>query len=109
VEIVRTKRYLKDLKRIGATEEEISFLEQAIATDPNVGDIIPRLRGVRKVRFALGGKGKRGGGRAIYYVLVSDDAAIMIFAYAKSRQSDLTEDEKRGALALVQELNDEQD
>jgi hypothetical protein len=108
VEIVRTKRYLKDLKRIGATEGEISSLEQAIATDPNVGDVVPGLRGVRKVRFALGGKGKRGGGRAIYYVLASDDAAIMIFAYAKSRQSDLTEDEKRSALALVRELNDEQ-
>jgi hypothetical protein len=109
VEIVRTKRYLKDLKRIGATEEEISSLEQAIAADPNIGDVIPGLRGVRKVRFALGGKGKRGGGRAIYYVLVSDDAAIMIFAYANSRQSDLREDEKRSALVLVRELNDEQD
>ena len=34
------------------------------------------------------GKGKRGGGRAIYVLMVSEDLAIMIMAYTKNEQSD---------------------
>jgi hypothetical protein len=48
--------------------------------------VIPDLGGIRKLRFSLGGKGKRGGGRAIYFLMVSEDLAFMLFAYAKSEK-----------------------
>lgn len=107
MKIIRTKRYLKDLKRIGATDVEVSILEAAIAADPTSGDVIPGLGGVRKIRFAMGNKGKRGGGRAIYFLIVSDDAAVMLFAYAKNEKEDLTNDEKKAALALLKEILDD--
>eukprot|EP01133_Synstelium_polycarpum_P028062 gene28062-33975_t len=94
MKIVRTKRYLKDLKRLGVSDAEISKLEHAIALDPFSGDVIQGLEGLRKIRFALGNKGKSGGGRAIYYVMVTDDLAIMLFAYRKSEQADLTPDQR---------------
>jgi hypothetical protein len=106
VEIVRTRRYLKDLKRLGASDEDMAALEQAIASDPTIGDVIPGLGGLRKVRFGLGRKGKRGGGRAIYFLMVADDAAIMLFAYAKNAQEDLTKEQRKAALAIMKELND---
>lgn len=109
MQIVRTRRYLKDLKRIGAKEAEIAALERSIAFDPTIGDVIPGLKGIRKVRFGLGGKGKRGGGRAVYFLMLSDDAAVMLFAYAKAAQEDLTNDQKRAALALLEELTDGED
>lgn len=109
MQIVRTKRYLKDLKRIGATASEIAALERAIAYDPTIGDVIPGLKGIRKVRFGLGGKGKRGGGRAIYFLLLANDAAVMLTAYAKAVQEDLTPDQKRAILALLEELTDGED
>lgn len=109
MQIVRTRRYLKDLKRIGATEDEVAELERSIAHDPTVGDVIPGLRGIRKVRFRMGGKGKRGGGRAVYFLMVADDMALMLTAYAKSAQEDLTNEQKKAVLALLEELTDGED
>lgn len=106
--IVQTTRYLRDLKRLGASASEIDRLEQTIANNPEAGAVIPGLGGVRKLRFALGGKGKRGGGRAIYFLMVSEDVAVMLFAYAKSDKEDMTPAEKKVALALMKEITDDQ-
>jgi len=65
MKIVQTKRYLKDLKRLGAKAEDIDKLELEIATSLETGDVIPGLEGIHKIRFSIGNKGKRGGGRAI--------------------------------------------
>jgi hypothetical protein len=104
--IVRTKRYIKDLKRIGASAADVSRLESAIASDPMAGTVIPGLGGIRKMRFRLGGRGKRGGGRAIYFLIVSDDVAVMLFAYAKGDAEDITEEQRRAALAIMKEMKD---
>ena len=106
--IVQTTRYLRDLKRLGASASEIDRLEQTIANNPEAGAVIPGLGGVRKLRFALGGKGKRSGGRAIYFLMVSEDVAVMLFAYAKSDKEDMTPAEKKVALALMKEITDDQ-
>jgi hypothetical protein len=81
-------------------------LEAEIALNPQAGDVIPGLLGLRKIRFALGNKGKRGGGRAVYFLMVSDDVAVMIFAYAKSAQEDLTTEQRKAVLALLKEMTD---
>jgi hypothetical protein len=106
--IVQTRRYLKDMKRLGASAVEIARLEETIAANPTVGDVIPGLGGLRKLRFAPRGRGKRAGGRAIYFLIVADDLAVMVFAYAKSEKQDLTADEKKMALALMKEIQNEQ-
>jgi hypothetical protein len=60
----------------------------------------------RKLRFAFGGRGKRGGGRAVYFLMVTDDMAAMLFAYAKNAQSDLTGKQRKQALRLMKEIRD---
>lgn len=109
MEIVRTARYEKDLKRLKASPRDVVALEQAIADNPQAGDVIPGLGGIRKLRFAIGSKGKRGGGRAIYFLMIADDLAVMLFAYAKSEKEDMTRDEKKLALALMKEITDGQE
>lgn len=108
MKIIRTKRYQKDMKRLGATKAEIAALELAVASEPLSGVVIPGLRGIRKIRFGLGDKGKRGGGRAIYFLLLADDAAAMLFAYSKSGKTNLSETDRRMALAIIKELTDEE-
>jgi hypothetical protein len=107
MKVVHTKRYLKDLKRLGVRPDEQQALERAIILDPMIGDVIPGLAGLRKLRFGFGGRGKRGGGRAIYFLVFSEDAALMIFAYAKNEQSDLTTEQRRAALALIRDMTDD--
>ncbi len=48
--------------------DELAALEAAIMMNPEAEDVI-KARGARKIRFAMGGKGKSGGGRAIYVVI----------------------------------------
>lgn len=106
MQIVRTGLYLRQMKRLGASSTDMGWLEAEIAVNPQAGDVIPGLMGLRKIRFALGNKGKRGGGRAVYFLMVSDDVAVMIFAYAKSAQEDLTMEQRKAALALLKEMTD---
>jgi len=102
--IIRTKRYAKDLKRMGVSDLEQLTLESAIAENPEAGVLIPGLEGLRKIRFGIRGKGKRGGGRAIYYLMISDDAALMLAAYAKNEQEDLSHEQKKAILTLLKEM-----
>jgi hypothetical protein len=88
------------MKRLGASTTDMGRLETEIALNPQAGDVI------RKIRFALGNKGKRCGGRAVYFLMVSEDVAVMIFAYAKSAQEDLTMEQRKAALALLKEMTD---
>jgi hypothetical protein len=106
MQIVRTGLYLRQMKRLGASTTDMGRLEAEIALNPQAGDVIPGLMGLRKIRFALGNKGKRGGGRAVYFLMVSEDVAVMIFAYAKSAQEDLTMEQRKAALALLKEMTD---
>ena len=106
MQLVRTGLYLRQMKRLGASSTDMGRLEAEIAVNPQAGDVIPGLMGLRKIRFALGNKGKRGGGRAVYFLMVSDDVAVMIFAYAKSAQEDLTTEQRKAALALLKEMTD---
>ena len=69
MELIRTTSFTKAIAKLKVTEAEIDALETEIATNPQAGDVIQGLRGVRKIRFSMGGKGKRGGGRCIYLVL----------------------------------------
>ena len=57
--------------------------------------------GVRKARWGRGGRGKSGGVRAIYYFRIGQYAVYMRTLYAKSGQTDLTEDDKRDMKKIV--------
>ncbi|HKB95369.1 MAG TPA: type II toxin-antitoxin system RelE/ParE family toxin [Rhizomicrobium sp.] len=104
MEIFRTKTFTKAVKQLGATEEKVKAVEDEIAADHTTGDVIAGTSGARKIRFALGGKGKRGGGRAIYVAIVADDTAYMITAYSKATKDDLTNDDKRAIKEFVDSL-----
>lgn len=102
--IVRTDFYRRSLKRLGATGMEVAGMERMVDANPEAGDVIPGLKGVRKVRFAMGGKGKSGGGRAVYYTLSSEGVVLMLLAYSKSEQADLSGDQKKTLLRLLKEM-----
>ncbi len=104
MEIYRTKTFLKAVKKLGATKEELEAVEMEIASDHTAGDVIMGTGGARKIRFAMGGKGKSGGGRAIYVAMVEDDVAYMLMAYAKADREDLSAADKKAIKAFVDSL-----
>lgn len=78
-------------------------LQAALVGNPELGDLIPGTGGLRKVRWGLPGRGKRGGARVIYYWAVSDEQLYMLLMYSKSDQEDLTPDQKEILRRLVRE------
>lgn len=62
---------------------------------PDLGDVIPGGGGVRKMRWEGRGHGERGGLRIIYIYVPAFHVFLMLAAYAKGDQSDLTADERR--------------
>ncbi|MCF3945556.1 addiction module toxin RelE [Acidiphilium sp. AL] len=87
-------------------EADIAAIETELAAHPQAGDMIPGLAGIRKLRFRLGNRGKRGGGRAIYFLMLSDDTALMLFAYAKNEREDMTQEQRAAALEILKEMRD---
>jgi hypothetical protein len=104
VRVARTRPYVRSLKRMGVSDAEAQTLEAAIASDPTLGDVVPGMRGIRKVRFGFGGRGKRGGGRAVYVAMLADEVVVMLLAYAKNDQTDLTSEQRRMLLGVVEQL-----
>jgi hypothetical protein len=110
VEIVRTRTYVRNLKRLaklGATEGDVMTMENEIAANPQVGEVIKGSGGMRKARFGFGQSGKSGGGRTIYYVLTEDEVLYLITAYAKVDKDDLQPNEIKLFKALIEELTDD--
>lgn len=78
---------------IGA--DGIESLAVYLIDHPDAGDVIPGSGGVRKLRWAAKGKGKRGGARIIYLYVVVAGRVYLIRCYAKNVKTDLTADEKK--------------
>jgi hypothetical protein len=71
-------------------DEDYRLLQVALIDRPGLGAVIRGTGGLRKVRWNLPGKGKRGGARIIYYWAVSRDQLLMLFMYPKNVRDDLT-------------------
>jgi hypothetical protein len=70
-------------------------IEQALLVSPEAGAVVAGTGGVRKLRVALEGRGKRGGARLIYYYRASKGRIYLILAYAKGRKENLTPAERQ--------------
>jgi hypothetical protein len=71
-----------------------------IALNPLAGDVIPGSGGIRKVRWAASGRGKRGGARVIYFNVMKQGTIWLLMAYTKSKYDNLP-------LSVLKELKNE--
>jgi hypothetical protein len=84
-------------------EELIGFL----AFNPEAGDVIQGTGGIRKVRWAAAGKGKRGGLRVIYYFHSEPMPLFLLMANAKSKKTDLSRAEQRALQKIAEAVQEE--
>lgn len=103
MKIVRLKPYLRAMKRMKMADKDMRHVELELAAAPLAHPIIKGLRGVRKARFRLPGRGKSGSGRVIYFIAVSE-AIYMMTAYPKNEADDLTSDQRKAILAVIDGL-----
>ena len=88
----------------GLSDEDLRSLEIYLCKNPETGDIIPETGGLRKLRWKLKDKGKRGGVRTLYVDFARYEKIYLISAYTKNVKVDLTQDEKREIKKLIKLL-----
>jgi hypothetical protein len=89
-------------------DEAYQELQFSVMETPKSGMVIQGTGGIRKIRWAAKGKGKRGGVRIIYYWLDRKSRFYLLTLYAKNEVSDLKSDEKRALKQLVEDWKHEQ-
>jgi hypothetical protein len=90
VSIVETPEFLSATRKL-LNEEERIVLVDYLAHNPTAGELIPTTGGVRKLRWALPGRGKRGGARVIYFYHNANLPLFLLTAFAKNVQEDITQ------------------
>jgi len=105
VAVIETDQFLAATRKL-MSEEERARLVDYMARNPEAGDLIPGTGGVRKLRWALQGRGKRGGARAIYYFHNEEVPLFALTAYAKNEREDLSDAERNDYKRLTKALAD---
>jgi mRNA-degrading endonuclease RelE of RelBE toxin-antitoxin system len=89
-------RYLDD--------DEYSALQWYLLMRPDAGPIVRGSGGVRKVRWAIEGRGKRGGVRVMYYWAPPDGEIWLLTIYGKNERATIPGNVLK---QFMQELRDE--
>lgn len=87
--IIETSVFTKQVQTL-LTDEEYRQLQAELVRRPEAGAVIPGSGGLRKVRWSMPGRGKRGGARVIYYWAGKQDQLLMLLMYPKNVQDNLT-------------------
>jgi hypothetical protein len=79
-------------------------LQGSLVARPDSGNLIRGSSGIRKLRWALPGRGKSGGIRVIYFWRVTESQILMLTMYAKNEQANLTAAQVKQLAKLVEAL-----
>ena len=90
---IETSTFTKQLSR-HLDDDSYAALQAFLSVHPEAGDVIRGSGGIRKIRWAMPGRGKRGGSRVIYYWLAEQDHIYLLTVYAKGVKDDLTATER---------------
>jgi hypothetical protein len=103
VTVVEAAEFLRQAQRF-MTNEERAALVNYLARHPESGDLIKGAGGVRKLRWALAGKGKSGGARVIYFFHSPSIPLYVISAYAKSERANISDADRNDFKRLAKLL-----
>ena len=102
VELVETPIFTRLIRDL-LTEEEYRLLQWGLVARPERGALVPGGNGLRKIRWAGSGGGKRGGLRVLYYWASEDGTIYLLYAYSKRDQEDLTKSQIATLARLIRE------
>lgn len=88
-------------------DDDLRLIESTLRQNPTAGVVVEGGAGLRKLRIALPGRGKRGGGRLIYLYVQVRGVIYFIAVFAKGTQGDLTLADYRVFSRLAKHLKKE--
>jgi len=103
ITVVETPEFLRATRRLMDDDERTELVDH-LAYSSDAGAVIPGTGGIRKLRWALEGRGKRGGARVIYFYHDAGMPLFLLTAYAKSERDDLSHADYAGLQQLTRML-----
>ncbi len=88
-------------------DDGYTVLQAFLSVHPEAGDVIRGTGGIRKIRWAMPGRGKRGGSRIIYYWLAKQKHIYLLTVYAKGAKDDLTSAEREAWRRAVEAIDND--
>ncbi|OHD69515.1 MAG: addiction module toxin RelE [Spirochaetes bacterium RBG_16_49_21] len=106
-EFIILPEFDKAWKHLGLGDNELRDLQQYLCLHHGQGDIMPGTGGLRKLRWAIQGKGKSGGLRVAYIDFIIYEKIYLITAYKKGEKDNLTKSERNEIKRLITVLEHE--
>lgn len=100
ITVAETPEYIRLADKLLSPDERRDLISY-LAAHPRAGDLIEGTRGVRKLRWARGGRGKSGGVRVIYYVHSDAMPLYLLTLFAKNERANLSKAERNDLADLV--------
>ena len=101
--VAEMPEYIRRAARLLSQSERNDVIDYVAAT-PKAGDLIQGTGGVRKLRWARGGRGKSGGVRVIYYFHSETLPLYLLTVFGKGEKADLSQAERNELAKLAQVL-----
>ena len=88
-------------------DDQYKELQEYLIKNPKAGATIPGTGGLRKLRWSLDGRGKRGGIRTLYYYADIHSVFFMIYAYPKNVTDNITQKQAKELRGLIEIIKKE--
>jgi mRNA-degrading endonuclease RelE of RelBE toxin-antitoxin system len=105
-EFIETPSFTQTLDRY-LDDDEYRELQAQLNKHPDSGKVVPGSGGVRKLRWAAQGRGKRGGLRVIYYLRLARGQICMLTLYGKNVREDIPAHVLRAMKEAIEDAKDE--
>ena len=99
--VVETPAFLTAAKGILSETERVELVTR-VAENPEAG--VSLGGGIRKVRIALPGRGKRGGARVLFLFSGDDIPVFLLTVFAKNEKADLNARERTALIATAKKM-----
>ena len=103
--VAETPEYIRRAEKLLSDDERRDVL-QYLAAHPRTADLMEGTGGVRKLRWARGGRGKSGGVRVIYYFHSDRIPLYLLTMFGKGEKDNLSKAERNELAELVGLLKD---
>ena len=103
-EFVYMPNFEKQWSEAKLTDDDLKDLEVYLCENPNAGDMVVGTGGLRKLRWAIPGRGKSGSIRTLYVDFASFEQIHMIACFRKSNKENLSQGEKNQIKEVIGQI-----